>query len=71
MREGHCSQEREAPLLNPWAMHCRMWIWTGIAFMWGWLVLYSFLGALALSFTNPPTPQPTGKRLLGPSMLTY
>lgn len=36
------------------------WIWGSVGLCWGSLVLYSIAGALALRWTNPPAPQPTG-----------
>lgn len=42
------------------------WIWGAVGLCWGSLVLYSITGALALRWTNPPAPQPTGEgRVLG------
>jgi ABC-type lipoprotein export system ATPase subunit len=35
------------------------WIWVGVAFCWGMLAAVTVLGAAALAYTNPPTPQPT------------
>ena len=36
------------------------WSWGSVGLCWGSLVLYSIAGALALRWTNPPAPQPTG-----------
>lgn len=53
---------------SPLSNACRYWIWAGVGFLWGSLALYSALGTLALTITNPPSPRPTGglcpKRLL-------
>lgn len=38
------------------------WIWGSVGYSWGCLLLFTAAGALALSWTNPPSPQPTGAR---------
>lgn len=35
------------------------WIWIGVGYLWGWLLVLTFAGAIALKLTNPPGPRPT------------
>ena len=37
------------------------WIWIGIGYMWGYLLLLTIAGVVALNWTNPSQPKPTGK----------
>ena len=36
------------------------WVWGAVGYCWFWLLLCSTLGILALKYTNPPSPRPTG-----------
>lgn len=37
----------------------RIWIWMAVLFNWMYLLLVTGVGALALRFTNPPSPKPS------------
>lgn len=37
----------------------RIWIWMAVLFNWMYLFIATGIGALALRFTNPPTPKPS------------
>lgn len=36
------------------------WVWGSVALSWGWLVLFTIAGAVALQYSNPASPRPTG-----------
>lgn len=36
------------------------WIWGPVGLSWGWLLVFTAAGALALAWTHPATPKPTG-----------
>lgn len=48
-------------LLNFGFFSDKFWIWAGVGFLWGWILLYTGMGAIALTITNPGKPQPTGE----------
>jgi len=37
------------------------WIWIGLGYLWGSLIVMTWIGTLALKYTNPRTPSPSGK----------
>lgn len=37
-----------------------VWVWTGIAFCVFTLIILSWAGVVALTYTQPPKPRPTG-----------
>ena len=41
-----------------------VWIWYGVAFLWVSLLVMTLLGTLALMYTNPPSPRPSGELVL-------
>lgn len=48
------------PYCTPQPLPCRFWIWAGVGFLWGSVLLYTLLGTLVLMYTHPPQPRPTG-----------
>lgn len=49
----------------------RYWIWIGVAFQWGFLAILTGVGALALKYTNPLVPRPTGKHPRERALLSF
>lgn len=38
---------------------CSIFIWMSVVFSWVFLLIFTILGALALTITDPPKPRPT------------